>query len=458
MRYNHISPENTEFVLVSFEGPDAYSMAGGLGVRMDNLARKLAQTGYITHLFFIGDPALPGEEKAENDLLVLHRWCQWISLSYPGGVYDGEEAKLRDFNDSIPGFILDTIVKPAIDADKIVVVMGEEWQTTEAMCRLSDALYVAGLRDKVIILWNANNTYSFHRINWGRLNVATTITSISRYMKHIMERMGLYPLVIPNGIPGSLLEQVDETLAERFRSMLTADKLLCKVARWDPDKNWMEAVEATARLKALGRKPTLLARGGREPYGKDILQKAHSLGLSITEASQPPSNDNAGYMAALAEAAPADVINIPFSLPLDFLAIMYRAADAVLANSSHEPFGIVGLEAMAAGGAVFTGSTGEDYAIPFVNSIMIETTDPMEIVGYLVYLENSPEHERRMRSVARYTAQYFTWDMAVHNLVSKLENQGRIQGLLESRLISTDSELPAKDMFRMKRPESLRIS
>jgi hypothetical protein len=56
MKYSNITSDNTEFVLISFEGPDCYSMAGGLGVRMQNLSRTLAEMGFTTHLFFIGDP------------------------------------------------------------------------------------------------------------------------------------------------------------------------------------------------------------------------------------------------------------------------------------------------------------------------------------------------------------------------------------------------------------------
>ena len=98
--------------------------------------------------------------------------------------------------------------------------------------------------------------------------------------------------------------------------------------------------------------------------------------------------------------------------------------------ASREPFGIVGLEAMAAGGIVFTGSTGEDYALPFVNSLMIETADPMEIVSYVMYLKKYPHQTERIRRVARSTAHYFTWESAVQNLITKLESQGRIQGTL----------------------------
>jgi hypothetical protein len=105
----------------------------------------------------------------------------------------------------------------------------------------------------------------------------------------------------------------------------------------------------------------------------------------------------------------------------------------VLANSGHEPFGLVGLEAMAAGGIAFTGSTGEDYAIPFVNAFVLETANPMEIVGYVMYLRDYPSEGIRMREAGRRTARYFTWEAAVQNLISKLENQARIQGLLPGK-------------------------
>src|SRR4051794_680756 len=54
-----LSAENTTFVLLSFEGPDPYARAGGLGVRVTELAHSLAEAGYQTHLFFVGDPQRP---------------------------------------------------------------------------------------------------------------------------------------------------------------------------------------------------------------------------------------------------------------------------------------------------------------------------------------------------------------------------------------------------------------
>ncbi|MEA1958092.1 MAG: glycosyltransferase [Chloroflexota bacterium] len=424
-----ITIQNTEFVILSFEGPDRYSMAGGLGVRVDNLAATLARMGYRTHLFFIGDPFLESVETRQNGNLVLHRMCQWISKYHTNGVYDAEDAKLYDFNESVPWLAAEQAVKPAVAQGKLVVILGEEWHTAEAMCRLSDSLHYDGVRDRVVMFWNANNTFSFHRINWGRLSYVTTITTVSKYMKHLMWRMGLNPLVIPNGIPRELLRKMDEGKSLEVREALGADLVLCKVARWDPDKRWNGAVETVAKLKERGVRTVLLARGGVEPHGQEVLYNARTMGLTVGEAF---TDDNSfhGYLKALHAASYADVIDIKFHVPLDFLRSLYHASDAVLANSGHEPFGIVGLEAMAAGGIAFTGCTGEDYAIPFVNAFVLETPDPMEAVGYLTYVKDYPEEGVRIREAARRTARSFTWESAVNNLVSKLENQARMRGVL----------------------------
>jgi glycosyltransferase involved in cell wall biosynthesis len=210
-------------------------------------------------------------------------------------------------------------------------------------------------------------------------------------------------------------------------------------------------VEAVARLKDSGLRTVLLARGGMESHGKEVLYNARSLGLTVKEAKTKPGLSN-GYLAALQEATPADVIDIRFHVPLDFLRFLYRAADGVLANSGHEPFGIVGLEAMAAGGITFTGCTGEDYAVPFVNSLVLETADPMEIVGYMTYLRHHPEECMRIRKAARRTASYFTWEAAVQNLIGRLENQARIRGILDGNpLLPSPQFTPPDSQLRFHR-------
>jgi glycosyltransferase involved in cell wall biosynthesis len=102
------------------------------------------------------------------------------------------------------------------------------------------------------------------------------------------------------------------------------------------------------------------------------------------------------------------------------LRLLYYGCDAVLANSGREPFGLVGLEAMAAGGTAFTGNTGEEYVSHLRNAIVLETDDPGEAAWYVDYLEQHPDDRDRMREAARETAEHYIWDRVVENLLAKV--------------------------------------
>lgn len=84
----------------------------------------------------------------------------------------------------------------------------------------------------------------------------------------------------------------------------------------------------------------------------------------------------------------------------------HAEADAVLANSGDEPFGLVGLETMAAGGVACTGGSGEDYAVPGYNALVLETTDPREFIGLFGELRRDPAQEHAIRQAGRLTAQH----------------------------------------------------
>ncbi len=429
MKPEQMTGNNTVFVLLSFEGPDLYSLAGGLGVRIAQLARTLAAKQFTTHLFFIGDPNLKGEEVSDDGHLILHRWCQWISRFYPNGVYQGEYSKHEDFSRSVPPWVIEHIVRPAVDDGKLVAVLAEEWHTAEAACRLSEQLKAEGLRDEVGIFWNANNTFGFEQIDWGRLKRETTITAVSRYMKHIMRDIGVPTVVIPNGIPEDLLQPVNMEAATEVRRQLSGDPLLLKVARWDPGKAWLQSFEAAAKLKANGRHPVFIARGGMEGYGKEALEAAAAYGLKVEDVTTHGQSVEE-RLAAIMAAKNADILNIRFHCQHELLRTLYYACDAVLANSTHEPFGLVGLEVMASGGVVFTGGTGEDYAQHFFNSIVLDTNDADEIAGYLDYLVAQPEVSQRLRAAGQITARQFTWPFVVDGLVERLESRARIHGAL----------------------------
>ncbi|PQJ33644.1 hypothetical protein BSZ35_02660 [Salinibacter sp. 10B] len=425
------SPLPYTFCFLSFEGPDLYAQAGGLSVRITQLATHLAQEGYEAHLFFVGDPEQPGREERVDGRLTLHRWCQWISAYHPGGVYAGEDEKLQDFADSLPPFLIDEIIRPALNAGRLPVIMAEEWHTADTLIRLHDQLSAEGLRARCLLLWNANNTMSFHRVDWARLPQAATLTAVSRYMKHIMWDWGVNPLVIPNGIPERLLTPVSKERIQNLRDALALSDqstLLFKVGRFDPAKRWLMAIDTAARLKAQGVHVAFVLSGGVESHGHEVFERARSQGLSTHHISGSPSSWDE-LLLTLTDAPATDIYNLDYTLTEEMLQGLYAASDAVLANSGHEPFGLVGLEAMAAGGIVFTGTTGEEYATGG-GAFALDTDTPAEIVTPLLHLHAHPAEARARRSAARRKAADFTWDRVSDVLFRKLNDLAVQQGLL----------------------------
>jgi glycosyltransferase involved in cell wall biosynthesis len=457
MFQNRLQPDQVEFVLLTFEGPDSYSKAGGLGVRVTNLAEILASQGFNTHLIYIGCPDHPGKEDLMDGRLKYYRWCQWISQYHPLGVYDGEEHKLADFNNSIPPFIVEQIARPAIKSGRHLVVLAEEWHTANALIQLSDQLHIAGLRQNSILLWNANNTKGFDRIDWDRLNFVGSLTTVSRYMKQIMRSNGFDPLIIPNGIPSELLLPVSKSAVNQVRERLTKDEslLLFKVGRYDPDKCWWSAIEAAAILKQKGRVIRFLCRGGIEAHGIDVLNHARELGLEVRDVNGHPESWKEA-LEAIDTAGPADIYNLNFGMSQSMLRVFYAAADFVIANSKHEPFGLVGLEAMAARGVVFTGPTGETYSADGVGAIALDTDQASELVLTIENLCDHPEITQAIRQVAPYMAARYTWENVVDILFEKIIIAGGQQEVNPIPVSILDLPEPVQDevFYQLLQPSS----
>jgi glycosyltransferase involved in cell wall biosynthesis len=411
-----------QFHILSFEGPDGYSRAGGLATRVEGLSHTLASLGFETHLWFVGAPGLPGHEARGE--LYLHRWCQWVSEYFPWGVYDGELAKREEYAASLPPYLMREILKSHLRGNGRAVVLAEEWHTAPAVLHLDGLLCDAGLRDRVNILWNANNTFGFEHIPWDRLVRAARITTVSRYMKHWMRGLGVDPLVIPNGLSADCFDSPDRLAVQELQTRFADRTLLAKMARWDPDKRWLPTVEIVAAMKHQGWRPLLVARGGSEPHGAEVIDAARARGLRVVErnGSRPGAE---GLLWALRDLPEADIVNLRSHVDPEARRALFRSSEAVLANSGHEPFGLVGLETMAAGGVACTGCSGEDYAVPGQNALVLETDDPREFMGLFRRLRAGPGGSTALRRAGQSTARSYAWSQVVERaLLPRVELAG----------------------------------
>jgi len=398
-----------QFHVLSFEGPDPYAFVGGLATRVNGLVQALADAGHETHLWFVGDPGRPGHEV--HDRLQLHRWCQWISAHHPGGVYDGEHAKVADYAASLPPYMMHRELLTHLLRGGRAAVIAEEWQTVNALLHLDWLLRRARVRDRVRLVWNANNIYGFDHIDWEKLKHAATITTVSRYMKGEMRHFGADAVVIPNGLaPDTFLpaDRAGVTAAKRA----TRDRfVLAKMARFDADKRWLESMRLVAHLKQNGWNPLLIARGGTEVYGEAVMREARALGLSVT--SREAGGGVHGLIGALDNVRGVDVVQLRSHVGPDARRVLFRAADVVLANSQHEPFGLVGLEAMAVGGIAATGCSGEDYAMAGHNALVLRTGEPDEFVGLYSPLRAGRGELSAMRRAGKSTAKLYAWPAVI---------------------------------------------
>jgi glycosyltransferase involved in cell wall biosynthesis len=195
---------------------------------------------------------------------------------------------------------------------------------------------------------------------------------------------------------------------QAFHDYVPGRTVVSKVARWDPDKCWLLAIDTVSAMKHLGWRPLLIARGGVEPHGAEVLATATAYGLHVVERVLPYPGVS-GLLRTLEHLHNVDILSIRSPLDPDSRRLLFRASHAVLANSRHEPFGLVGLETMAVGGVACTGCSGEDYALPSRNALVLETRDPHEFLGLFGELRANPALERAIRRAGRITAKQYTW-------------------------------------------------
>ena len=160
----------------------------------------------------------------------------------------------------------------------------------------------------------------------------------------------------------------------------------------------------------------MIARGGIEGHGAEVLAQAAAAGLRVITRTAPVEGVHS-LLRALDGIDDADIVHWSTPLDAESCRVLFRGSAAVLANSGREPFGLVGLETMAAGGVACTGSTGEDYVVPGKNALVLETTDPREFATLFGALRASPMKDRALRRAGRVTAEHYSWSHIVRRLL-----------------------------------------
>ncbi len=179
--------------------------------------------------------------------------------------------------------------------------------------------------------------------------------------------------------------------------------VLVTVGRIDPQKNQLFALKMLPELMRIEPRVYLLMVGPitNEPYYKRLLDHVRTEKLDTRVKIVPGVEAN----------SPA-------------LADLYHAADVFLLPSAHEPFGIVILEAWAAGLPVIASRIGgiPSFVVSGEDGLLCEPNDEASFMQAFKVVCQNPELAMRLADAGRLKAEsQFSWDSIIRQLVTIYE-------------------------------------
>jgi len=230
---------------------------------------------------------------------------------------------------------------------------------------------------------------------------------VSRHWAAALERdHGVGADVIPNGVNAARFAGCPLGRAEAgARLGWGARPAVLAVGGIEPRKGSRTLLEAFARARAdLGAGALLAIAGGetlfdyadyREAWEAD----ADRLGLRVHRGPAPPADADVAVLGPVADAE---------------MPALYRAADAFAFPSEREGFGLVVLEAQAAGLPVVASDLPvlREFLAPGEDCLMVAAGDASALAGALVAAASGGPRRERIVAAGRATARRFTWEAA----------------------------------------------
>lgn len=205
---------------------------------------------------------------------------------------------------------------------------------------------------------------------------------------------------IPNGVDlDRLASSSDRSATRRAHGIADGDYVFLAVGRNHPKKNYHLLLQAGALMKAAGAANFRIVIAGLGT--SNLRQEADRLGIAAE--------------TVLIEQIGGHEAGRPLLLPADSLVQLYQAADAFAFPSLMETFGIVLVEAMAAGLPIITTDAPgcRDIIRNGLDGLMVSPSDPAQLAAAMTKVQSDSGLSRDMAARARARADTFSWDNVV---------------------------------------------
>jgi glycosyltransferase involved in cell wall biosynthesis len=261
-------------------------------------------------------------------------------------------------------------------------------------------------------------------VEWGRalgalvgshrvMDDAAAVLVLGRREEEDLRRVhpGANVVYFPNGVDADRFATGDGAAFRARHGIPPGDRIVLCVGRLDPQKNQVLAVRVLAALlpRHPGLRLVLAGHVTNEEYAEKVVAETRALGVE-------------------------DRVTIVRGIPVGSpdLVDAYHAADVFLLPSIHEPFGIVILEAWAAGLPVVASRVGgvPDFVRDSDDGLLVDPGRVEDVCQRVSELLDAPEAARRMGQAGRIRARgEFSWDAATRRLVGIYEEAARARSV-----------------------------
>lgn len=372
-------------LMLSWEYPPR--VVGGLARHVQELSRALVRAGHRVEVVTVEAPPEPAEAEDEG----VNVWRVPIGYPQPRGFFTW--VLYLNFA------LLEGAVSLLERRGRPEVIHAHDWVTAFAARCLKHALKIPLVATIHATEYGRNRGLyndlqrQISDVEWWLTYEAWRVICCSAHMRQELETVLQVPTdkidVIPNGVDPAMLCPPEgwDLVAFRQRYARPEEKIIFYVGRLVPEKGAQILLEAAPKILTYSP-ATKIIIAGTGPMASSLRARAEELAIS----------DQVVF---------TDFIDDPTRNAL------YAVADVAVFPSTYEPFGIVALEAMAAGVPVVVGDTGgfREIVIHGVNGLKCYPGDPDSLANNVLTLFHDPALAASLREEGRREAvAYFGWD------------------------------------------------
>lgn len=369
-------------LMLSWEYPP--KVVGGLARHVQELSEALAQRGHEIHVLTAECPGEPLDGQ-KNGV-----WVHRARAGYPA---------TKDFYTSVLHLnfaLLERALAVGHSLADPAVIHAHDWLVAHAAAALKHAWRRPLVATVHATEWGRNHglhndlSRRISDVEWWLAYEAWRVITCSYYMRDEVRSVFQVPAdklaVLPNGVRRSEFRRPPDALTVRERFAGPGEKLVLYVGRLVREKGAAVLLEAVPKI--LHYAPgTRLVIAGTGPLLLELQARAAALGVAERVAF-PGFVDDATRNALL------------------------TTADAAVYPSTYEPFGIVALEAMAAGTPVVVSDVGglAEIVVHGVNGLKAYAGDSDSLANNILTLLHSPDLARQLAEQAlEDVREYYDW-------------------------------------------------